>query len=232
MTTLVLVRHGQASFGTHNYDRLSELGIRQSEVLGAHWARLGIRWDAAYSGDMSRQKDTGRLALAASGDAVATTALPEFNEYDADQVVRGYLPVIARKHPELSLDRRALFADRKTFQRFFEKVVACWLAGETPDGPPAEPWAAFRDRCLHGLRTISEPGGRQSKVVFTSGGVITVALQAALAVDDATAFRLNWRIYNAGLHVFRFGRSGLQLLGFNNVSHLELAGDPALLTYR
>lgn len=232
MTTLVLVRHGQASFGTRNYDCLSDAGIRQSKVLGAHWSQLGARWDQAYSGEMSRQRDTASLALAALNDGRVAEVLPEFNEYDADAVVRSYLPVLARRHPELSLDRRELFADRKAFQLFFEKVIHCWLSGEAHDGGDLESWIAFRERCLAGLRAVVTPGGPERRVVFTSGGVITVALQAALGVDDAAAFRLNWRIYNAGQHVFRWGRSGLQLLGFNNISHLELARDPALLTHR
>ena len=232
MTTLVLVRHGQASFGTHNYDRLSDTGVRQGEVLGAHWSALGTQWDAAFSGNMARQQDTGRLALGASAMNTAITPIPDFNEYDADAVVKAYLPVVARQHPELSLDRRELFKDRKAFQRVFEKVIDCWLTAEPHDAGTLESWSEFRNRCRRGLQAISEPGGAQRKVIFTSGGVITVALQAALGLDDAAAFRLNWRIYNAGQHVYRWGRSGLQLLGFNNVSHLELAGDPALLTFR
>ena len=38
MGTLYLVRHGQASFGTDDYDLLSELGVRQCERLG-EWFR-------------------------------------------------------------------------------------------------------------------------------------------------------------------------------------------------
>ncbi len=34
MGTLYLVRHGQASFGSDDYDRLSPLGQRQSQRLG------------------------------------------------------------------------------------------------------------------------------------------------------------------------------------------------------
>ncbi len=232
MTTLVLVRHGQASFGTRNYDCLSETGIRQSKVLGAHWSQLDTRWDLAFTGEMSRQRDTASLSLTAANHSGIAMARPEFNEYDADAVVRSYLPVLARRHPELSLDRRELFADRKAFQLFFEKVIDCWLSGAAHDGGTLEGWVAFRDRCLDGLRAVVTPGGRERRVVFTSGGVITVALQAALGVDDAAAFRLNWRIYNAGQHVFRWGNRGLQLLGFNNITHLEQAQDPALLTFR
>ena len=34
MSNIYLVRHGQASFGAADYDQLSELGLRQSALLG------------------------------------------------------------------------------------------------------------------------------------------------------------------------------------------------------
>jgi len=42
MSELYLIRHGQASFGTADYDRLSEKGIRQASVLGDHLADLDV----------------------------------------------------------------------------------------------------------------------------------------------------------------------------------------------
>ena len=41
--TLLLVRHGQASFGKSDYDRLSPGGHRQARLLGADLARRGLR---------------------------------------------------------------------------------------------------------------------------------------------------------------------------------------------
>jgi broad specificity phosphatase PhoE len=37
MSTLILVRHGQASAFEDNYDRLSSLGERQARLLGESW---------------------------------------------------------------------------------------------------------------------------------------------------------------------------------------------------
>ncbi len=34
MASLYLIRHGQASFGSDNYDQLSPLGQRQADVSG------------------------------------------------------------------------------------------------------------------------------------------------------------------------------------------------------
>ena len=37
MSVLLLVRHGQASWGSADYDVLSDRGHEQSRLLGRHW---------------------------------------------------------------------------------------------------------------------------------------------------------------------------------------------------
>ena len=54
MGTLYLVRHGQASFGTDDYDRLSELGARQCERLGAYFRERNVRFDGVITGTLKR----------------------------------------------------------------------------------------------------------------------------------------------------------------------------------
>jgi broad specificity phosphatase PhoE len=61
MSSLFLVRHGQASFLERNYDKLSAKGEEQSRMLGEYWAKLKIGFDRAYSGPKVRQRETARL---------------------------------------------------------------------------------------------------------------------------------------------------------------------------
>ena len=42
MAELVLIRHGQASFGADDYDKLSDMGWRQSRWLGEYFAERGV----------------------------------------------------------------------------------------------------------------------------------------------------------------------------------------------
>ena len=58
MGTLYLVRHGQASFGEADYDRLSELGHKQSRRLGEYFAAKGITFDAVVTGTLRRHAET------------------------------------------------------------------------------------------------------------------------------------------------------------------------------
>ena len=54
------VRHGQASFGTDDYDRLSPLGWQQARWLGRHLSETGHRYDAVVSGGMRRHRETAQ----------------------------------------------------------------------------------------------------------------------------------------------------------------------------
>ena len=56
MTVLYLIRHGQASFGAEDYDQLSELGRRQSVLLGTHLRQTQPPLDAIYAGSLRHQK--------------------------------------------------------------------------------------------------------------------------------------------------------------------------------
>ena len=56
--SLLLVRHGQASYGAADYDQLSERGWEQSRRLG-HWlARGGHRFTTVVVGGMRRHRQT------------------------------------------------------------------------------------------------------------------------------------------------------------------------------
>jgi len=54
MGTLYLVRHGQASFASDDYDRLSELGARQCERLGEWFREKGVRFEGVITGTLRR----------------------------------------------------------------------------------------------------------------------------------------------------------------------------------
>ena len=64
MGVLLLVRHGQASLGGADYDRLSELGYRQARATGARLVRADLVIDRMVCGTLARQRDTAVAALA------------------------------------------------------------------------------------------------------------------------------------------------------------------------
>ena len=70
MALLFLVRHGQASFGTAHYDRLSDLGRQQSRWLGEYFAERGLRFKRVVAGTLQRQQDTASEILTGMGASV------------------------------------------------------------------------------------------------------------------------------------------------------------------
>jgi len=66
----------------------------------------------------------------------------------------------------------------------------------------------------------------------TSGGPISVAFQRATGLADRDTVRVVWQIVNTSLTTFLFAAERFSLVSFNNYAHLELEGDPSLITYR
>ncbi len=63
MTTIYLVRHGQASFGKSNYDELSENGEAQATLLGQYFKKILKEQPYIVAGTMQRHEQTAQLAL-------------------------------------------------------------------------------------------------------------------------------------------------------------------------
>ena len=72
MSTLWVVRHGQASFFEDDYDRLSALGEEQARRLGALWAKRELKFDQVYCGPRVRHVETARLA----GEQLSAAGIP------------------------------------------------------------------------------------------------------------------------------------------------------------
>ncbi len=236
MGEIYLIRHGQASFGHEDYDRLSAVGIRQSQVLADHLFDQGVRFDAVYSGPLKRQKDTARAFCARFGDRQPAlcepTIIKEFREYDARNLIAARVKTghDAESRSRETLDR--LRRDRKAFQRYFAETVDRWLAGAY-DTAGVEPWPAFCRRVAEGLDQVTSDNGRGRRIaVFTSGGPICAVLKMALNLSGPMAIALSWQTMNASLTGVKYRGPQLALSFFNNTTHLLLAQDPALLTYR
>lgn len=232
MTTVVLVRHGQASFGQANYDRLSPLGERQAIVLGRHWQAGGFETGRACTGSLQRQRKTGELALAEIGDRAPASqdTDPAFNEFNHTQLIKAYLPLVAVQHPELTQDPHLLMRDRKLFWPMFNVIIGAWMQALPPAEPIDETWAGFCGRVLDGVRRATI--GVDRLVVFTSGGVITAVMREALGLDHNTALGLVLKIWNSSVHEFQLNpeHGRLALTGFNDISHLRLQQDSSILT--
>jgi broad specificity phosphatase PhoE len=239
MSTLTLIRHGQAAAFDADSDRLSPLGEVQSHKLAQYWIARGVAFDEVCSGTLVRQKRTAEIVHAAY--AQAGLPWPElridasFDEYDGGGIVNILAPALAGKDFEFAkLVKAAEAAARgpernRHFQRMFEVVVAGWMSGAL-SSPEVEPWTTFSDRVRTGLREITSSGRSNRRVaLFTSGGVVGVIVQTVLRAPGESALQLNWRMRNCSVTEFVFSRDRLSLDLFNATPHLD---DPELQSFR
>ncbi|MDD0976996.1 histidine phosphatase family protein [Pseudomonas fontis] len=236
MGSIYLIRHGQASFGADDYDVLSPVGLRQSEALGDHLAQLGLRLDRCIAGDLRRQQDTGRLALArmqASGAALpALETDAAFNEFDADAMIRALIPGLLPHEPEALHVLRNARDNRSEFQRLFALLIERWHSGEH-DCEGLESWQGFVARVNDGLQRVLQQAGHGDNIaIFTSGGTIAALLHLITGITACQAFTLNWQIINTSLSQLKFRGSEVTLASFNSQAHVQLLRTPELITYR
>ena len=216
---LLLVRHGQGSLGTSNYDELSELGRRQAELVGARLARADLRVSQAWCGALARQRETACTVLAELG-------LPP-GELHADDRLDEYdhLGVLAADSTGDPFASAVTPESRLALQSTLDEAIGRWIQGGT-DYP--EPHSAFTARVGAVVAELTaEPG---TTMAVTSAGVIAVAC-ARLTGLPADRWPALARIaVNASITKLITGSTGTHLLTFNDHAHLE--GDRSLVTYR
>ena len=236
MSEIYFVRHGQASFGADDYDRLSPLGVRQANILARYLAKTGKTFDAVYCGTMKRQQKTAETFLNHSNEnqlpAPRLQIDESFNEYDSFAVWEALIPEMTAEQPSLAAELEKLPGDPKAFQRVFSQVMNRWTLGEyRASGIPR--WDDFTRRVVLGVEQIAaRHGARKRLAVFSSGGPISVAVRSALGLSDPMTLEISWQLMNASITRIKYNSRGIMLAGFNEVSHLELEGDAKLLTYR
>lgn len=239
MSSLFIVRHGQASFLEPDYDRLSAKGEAQARLLGEYWARKTAIFDFVYSGPRRRQKETARIVGQAYSEAGVPwpdpIIVPEFDEFQAEAVMSKALPQLVESDPRVRKlhlafqDAQGTQERFKTFQRVFEVVIARWAHGELPV-PGLEPWPEFCSRVQGGLGRLCDNGNRGRRIaVFSSGGPVGVAMQKALGLDTGATLKTAWMVANGAFSEFLFSPGRFTLHSFNAYPHLT---DPNFLTYR
>jgi broad specificity phosphatase PhoE len=235
MSILTLIRHGQASYLSEDYDKLSALGERQARMLGEHWTGNGIRFDEVYYGPRNRQIRTGEIVRECFGsDWPEPVIVNEFDEYRAEELYRYCLPELARTDPRIgelaaALQKASLEDRPRAFEHIFQEMTRRWVVGEI-GSPRVEPWAAFRERVHSALARIRASAKGGSRIaVFTSAGPISTAVQLAVDLSDTKALELSWLARNASCTDFLFSGERFSLGTFNTHTHLNR---PDLITYR
>lgn len=215
MAELLVIRHGQASFGQDNYDVLSSLGHRQSEAVGALLHEMGWVPDRLVTGTLMRQKDT----LTSMGFAQKPEEHAGFNEYDFGDLLqarfKGDVPELVK-------------GDRKTHFRALRETVFEWQ-DDAFDGA-SETYAEFTER-VEAARAFATDTDAKRVLVVSSGGVIGQMTSIALGADKRHMMELNLQVKNTAMTRFMFKGERCSLHEFNATPHFMTRGGADLLSY-
>ncbi len=224
---VVLVRHGQASAISSDYDQLSELGREQSRLLAAHFERFGLVPDRVFVGPRKRHAQTHAEARLSSWKE--PERIDELDEHHAVQLLVALGPALGARQDELGeLAREAFGGDhasmRKALTRVFAAVIPAWAKGELVH-PDVEPFAAFRARIDRFVDRIRESEG--TTIAFTSGGAISAVVAAVHGLSTEQLLDVMWHLRNASITEIAVRDGRLSLMSMNATPHL---GEARLLT--
>lgn len=240
MSSIYLIRHGQA--GTRDaYDSLSRLGRRQARLLGEYFASQGIKFAAAYSGELSRQRQTAQEVQVGYG----TVEFPEltidsgWNEFDLNRMYQELAPRLCER--DVHFRREYEFLQQRIHAdggEYGSSVHRRWLPCDTTlvnawiDGTPAyggETWEEFRRR-VGACRASGHFAQAGEKIaVFTSATPIAIWVGLALDIEDGRLMKLAGVLHNASFSMLQLRNNDLRLFNFNATPHLA---SPELRTFR
>lgn len=219
MGVLLLLRHGQGSMGTADYDQLSDLGYRQARLAGTRLTRTELTIGQVWSGSLARQQDTARVVLAELGrppSDLRTDA--RLDEYDHLEVLAGHSggdPFASATTP----------ASRRAVQTALDEALSRWIQGG--EAYP-EPHGAFTARIEAAVASLAALPG--VTLAVTSAGVIAAACAHLTGLPADRWPALARVMVNTSITKLITGSSGTNVLTFNDHAHLE--PDRALITYR
>ncbi len=225
MPSILLIRHAQASFGTEDYDVLSEHGHTQVRALVAGLEARGVRAARVVSGGLRRQRDTAGPLAAAMGVEVEID--PRWDEYSDRDILGHHAAVPA------GLEHHAgdVALTSREFQNILDGALRAWIdAGGS--SPCAETWPAFRERVTGALRDLAGSLGKgQTGLAVSSGGAIAALSAGLMALPPDALTTLNHVSINASITKLAVGRGGVTVVSINEHGHLE-GEDDSLVTYR
>lgn len=231
MTTIYLVRHGQASFGQMNYDELSALGVTQAKILGQHFKHIFTKQPYIVSGSMKRHQQTTQISLKECLPEASYRTDELWNEFNHQQVFSLYEPRFAQ--PELLKQDIFKETDPRTYlAQVFDKAIIRW-ADKAFHHEYDESWPMFKTRVEKALQSLCKELADQrpkEAVVFTSGGVISVIVGKLLELNVQRTFALSWSIANTSITSLKLTNGEIQLMSMNEHQFIK-ASNPELLTW-
>ena len=240
MAELFLVRHAQAAFGTDDYDRLTDLGHRQSLWLGEYFRDRDMHFDCTVSGTLRRHRETLEgIAEAGVGVARAVTDA-RLNEYDPERLVAAHLAAMLNERGEpgaaAPADLAAMAVDRgagrKDHFRLLRSALTAWTLGQLDAGAHRS-FKDFQEAAYQAFESAHRAAAVDAErvLIVSSGGPIASIVAHHLGMPASSFVALNLQVRNSGFCEMRFNARSAQLISFNNVPHLDTLERRQFITF-
>ncbi|WP_282110563.1 histidine phosphatase family protein [Shewanella algicola] len=223
MANIYLIRHGQASFGSDNYDNLSPLGQSQAQHLAKHFNQRNIRPDQIICGDMARHQQTRDACLASLSPPLIHRDMQinrAWNEFDHEQVIAVYRPDLA--NPEAMkhyLSQQP--SPAKAFITLFSQAIQQWQHTDNI-AQYSESWLHFSQRVSQGLtQLVKQADNGKTLFVFTSGGVISTVIMQILSIPESQFFNINKQVVNASVTQLQVKHQRLSVITMNEHGYFD-----------
>jgi probable phosphoglycerate mutase len=212
-TQIILVRHGETGWNQigrlqgHLDIALSEVGREQARRLAARFSvekAAGARFDACYSSDLGRARQTAEpLAQALDLPVRLSTQLRERNY----GVFQGY--------------------DKTQIGTVFPDAYRIWQTRDPDFAPPeGESQQVFYKRICAVLLELAREHAGQRIVCVAHGGVLDCAYRHALGMP--LQFARTHVLMNASVNELHYDGGAAQIVNWADVGHLEASVDDEL----
>jgi broad specificity phosphatase PhoE len=217
MSDILLIRHGQASFGAQDYDNLSPLGRQQCAWLGQHLADIDYRPDHVISGGLKRHAQS-LAEVSKALELPEAQEITHFEEFDFHSIMDGYAR-LAGPQPAMSGDPALSFDAWRC-------ALLAWARDEID---AAESFSDYKARVALGLEQVVALEGHV--LIMTSGGSVAAVTALMLRLDPAAHVTMALKLKNASMTRLIRRSYGTELYNFNTAPHLEAPERMSAITY-
>ena len=216
MSKLILMRHGQASFGSDRYDCLSGLGGLQARAAGQWMIERDLQPTVLVHGPRQRQIETACILKEQGGFQTPMLQHVELDEFaEGEEIFKAAELYLGRSMHEAG-DR-----SRLDVLRDYDETCNAWSLGEIQiEGRSSID--EFRGQVRQWFNNlIHQPDvAGQLVVAVTSAGVISALVCEVLDLPNAKWHSLLRVIGNASLTELLFSKGRYSLSSFNGLGHL------------
>ncbi len=235
MANILIFRYCEGSIGADNFCQLSPLGQRQAGLTGEFLRQAGTRFSAAYSGDLSRQRETGQRVLDQLEQAPELTIDPRFNEVQTDEQIEVMMPLLLERDARFADLVAAMDTDTKSFQKIIETVFNYWVSPDC-DVSGIQSWKDYHGGVVSAFEgAMASAASGTDTAIFTSGGTIATIVGHVLKLTSDRVYEFYEPVFNCSITRIIFNSRKCSLSTFNDVGHLQLMSaqlKERLVTYR